>query len=179
MQIRLFKNWWLMTLKGLLAISFGAIVLIKKYPLIKSSLAISFGILLLVSGVMIITGAFLHKKTNPRWIWWLIEGVLDIIIGAFFVFNPDLAKAFFLFFLALWACIIGAIQILTSFRMIVYMERWWFMLLSGIFSILFAVLIFINPFYPKFNLFSIIGIACIIFGMLTVFLSRTLRDIYM
>ena len=164
MQIRLFKNWWLMTLKGVLAISFGAIVLIKQYPLIKSSLAVSFGILLFASAILIITGAFLHKKTNPRWVWWLVEGILDIIIGAFFVIKPDLAKAFFLYFLALWACIIGLIQILTSFRMIAYMERWWFMLLSGIFSILFAVLIFINPFYAKYYLFTIIGVACIIFG---------------
>ncbi len=179
MQIRLFKNWWLMTLKGVLAISFGVIVLIKQYPLIKSSLAVSFGILLLASGLMIITGSFLHKRTSPRWMWWLIEGILDIIIGAFFVFKPELAKAFFLLFLALWACIIGIIQILTSFRMINYMERWWLMLLSGVFSILFAVLIFINPFYAKYNLFSIIGVACIIFGLLMVFLSRTLRDIYL
>jgi len=59
------------------------------------------------------------------------------------------------------------------------MDRWWFMLLSGVFSILFAILIFINPFYAKYNLFSIIGIACIIFGLLMVFLSRTLRDIYL
>jgi len=179
MQIRLFKNWWLMTLKGVLAISFGAIVLIKQYPLIKSSLAVSFGILLLASGVMIITGAYLHKRTSPRWMWWLIEGILDIIIGTFFVFKPEYAKVFFLLFLALWAFVIGIIQILTSFRMVNYMERWWFMLSSGIFSILFGVLIFINPFYPKYNLFSIIGFACIIFGLLMVFLSRTLRDIYL
>ena len=179
MQIRLFKNWWLMTLKGVLAIGFGIVALIRQYPLIKSSLAISFGMLVLASGIMIITGAFLHKKINPRWIWWLVEGILDLLIGAFFVFQPELAKAFFLFFLALWACIIGIIQILTSFRMISYMGRWWVMLITGVFSILFAILIFINPFYAKYNLISIIGVACIIFGLIMVFLSRTLRDIYL
>ncbi len=179
MEMRLFKNWWLMTLKGLLAIGFGIVVLILQYPLIKSSLAVSFGILVLVSGIMIITGAFIHKRDSPRWMWWLIEGIIDIMIGAFFVFRPEMAKAFFLYFLALWACIIGIIQILTSFRMINYMERWWFMLLSGVFSILFAVLIFINPFYAKYNLISIIGVACIIFGLIMVFISRTLREIYL
>ena len=179
MQIRLFKNWWLMTLKGVLAISFGIIVLIRHYPLVKSSLAVSFGILVLASGFMIITGAFLHKRTSPRWMWWLVEGILDIILGTFFVFKPDLAKAFFLLFLAIWASIIGLIQISTSFRMINYMDRWWFMLLSGVFSIMFAILIFINPFYAKYNLTSIIGVSCIIFGLIMVFLSRTLRDIYL
>ncbi|MBA7547311.1 hypothetical protein ES705_39725 [subsurface metagenome] len=168
-----------MTLKGVLAISFGLVVLILQYPLIISALAISFGILVLASGIMIITGAFIHKKANPRWRWWLIEGIIDLLIGAFFVFSPQLAKAFFLFFLGLWACIIGIIQILTSFRMINYMERWWIMLLTGVFSILFAVLVFINPFYDKYNLGSIIGVACIIFGLIMVFLSRTLRDIYL
>ncbi len=179
MEMRLFKNWWLMTLKGVLAIGFGIVVLVRQYPLIKSSLAVSFGILVMASGLMIITGAFLHKKDSPRWTWWLVEGILDILIGAFFVFKPELAKAFFLIFLAFWACVIGIIQILTSFRMINYMERWWMMLLTGVFSILFAVLIFINPFYAKYNLGSIIGLACIILGLIMVFLSRTLRDIYL
>ena len=46
-----------MTLKGLLAIGFGLVVLIRQYPLIKSSVAISFGILVLFSGGMIVAGA--------------------------------------------------------------------------------------------------------------------------
>ena len=179
MQIRLFKNWWLMTLKGVLAISYGIVVLIRPNPLITNSLAISFGLLVLVSGIMIITGALINKRTSPRWMWWLVEGILDLLFGAFFVFNPQMAKAFFLIFLALWACIIGIIQIMTSFRMINYMDRWWMMLISGVFSILFAILVFINPFYANYNLGSIIGASCIVFGLIMVFLSRTLRDIYL
>ncbi len=179
MQIRLFKNWWLLTLKGILAIGFGIIVLIMQYPLIKSSLAISFGLILIASGGMIFTGAFLHRKTNPRWRLWLVESAFDILMGCFFVFNPQLAKAFFLIFLALWAFVIGTIQIFTSFRMISYMDKWWSMLTTGLFSILFAILLFINPFYEDYNLSSIIGVACIIFGLILVYSSRTLRDIYL
>jgi uncharacterized membrane protein HdeD (DUF308 family) len=179
MQIRLFKNWWLMTLKGLLAIGFGIYVLIRQDTLIRRSLALTFGFIVVASGLMILIGALSHRKINPRWRWWLVESVIDITIGAFFIFNPNLAKAFFLFFLALWAFIIGAIQILTSFRMVNYMETWWTMLLTGIFSILFAVLIFINPFYEQYNLSVVIGASCIIFGLIAAFTSRTLRDIYL
>jgi len=167
-----------MTLKGLLAIGFGLVVLIRQYPLIKSSMAISFGILVMASGTMIITGTFLQKKTNPKWRWWLIEGAIDILVGAFFVFKPQLAKAFFLFFLALWAFIIGIIQVLTSLRMINYMDKWWSLLVTGVFSILFAILIFINPFYARYNLGSIIGVSCIVFGLLMTYSSRILRNIY-
>ena len=179
MQIRLFKNWWLMSIKGILAIGFGIMMLIRKNPMIKSSLAISFGVLVVVSGLLIITGAFLHRKISPRWRSWLIEGLLDIIIGTIFVIKPQLAKAFFLYFLAIWAFITAFIQIITSFRMINYMERWWTFLITGIFCILFAILIFINPFYAKYNLSAIIGLSCIVFGMLLVYLSRILRDIYL
>lgn len=168
-----------MTLKGLLAIGFGMVVLIMNYPLIKKSLAISFGIIVLASGAMIISGAFLHKQSNARWRWWLIEGIIDILIGAFFVFKPQFAKAFFLLFLALWACIIGIIQVMTSFRMINYMKNWWSMLGTGIFSILFAILVFINPFYTSYSLGSIIGVSCIILGLMMVYTSRILREIYL
>lgn len=181
MQIRLFKNWWLMTIKGILAIGFGMVMLIRKNPMIITPLAISFGILVIVSGLLIITGALLHRKNSPRWRSWLIEGLIDIIIGAIFVFRPQLAKAFFLYFLAIWAFITAFIQIITSFRMINYMDRWWTLLITGIFSVLFAILIFINPFYTKYNMGMsvIIGISCIIFGLIMVYLSRILRDIYL
>ena len=168
-----------MTLKGLLAIGFGLVVLIRHYPLIKKSLAISFGIIVLASGAMIISGAFLQKRSNPRWRWWLIEGIIDILIGAFFVFRPQYAKAFFLYFLALWACVIGVIQVTTSFRMTNYMKNWWSMLGTGIFSILFAVLVFINPFYTSYSLGTIIGVSCVVFGLLMAYTSRILREIYL
>lgn len=179
MQIRLFKNWWLMTIKGVLAIGFGIIMLMRNKPMIKSSIAISFGILVVVSGLLIITGAFLHRKINPRWRAWFMEGLIDILIGAVFIFKPQLAKAFFLYFLALWSFFTAFIQIVTSFRMINYMDRWWTMLITGIFSLIFAVLIFINPFYARYNLGLIIGFACIIFGIIMVYQSRVFRDIYL
>jgi uncharacterized membrane protein HdeD (DUF308 family) len=179
MRIRLFKNWWMMTLKGLLSISYGLIVVIRHYPLIKSSMAVSFGLILVGSGLMIIVGAFMHKSANPRWKWWLIEGAIDIVIGTVYVFKPDLAKAFFLFFLAIWAFAIGVIQIITSLRMINYMDRWWLMMLAGIFSLLFAILVFINPFYANFDLSLIIGFSCVVFGVIQVINSRILRNIYL
>jgi uncharacterized membrane protein HdeD (DUF308 family) len=181
MQIRLFKNWWLMTIKGILAIGFGIVMLIRKNPMIITPLAISFGVLVIVSGLLIITGSLLHRKNSPRWRSWLIEGLIDIIIGAIFVIKPQIAKAFFLYFMAIWAFITAFIQIITSFRMINYMDRWWTMLITGVFSVLFAILIFINPFYTRYNMGMsvIIGISCIIFGMIMVYLSRVLRDIYL
>lgn len=177
--MRLFKNWWLMSIKGFLAIGFGIVMLILQYSLIKSSIAVIFGVLVLVSGVLIISGALLNMKSNPRWRWWLMEGLVDIVVGAIFIFQPALAKAFFLFILAIWSFSSGLIQIVTSFRMQSYMERWWTMLITGIFSILFAVLIFINPFYANYTLGTIVGVACIIFGLVTFYISRVLRNIYL
>ncbi len=179
MEFRLFKNWWLLTLKGLLAIGFGMVLLIKQYPLIKTSLVISFGGIVIASGIMIFSGAFLHKKNNPRWRLWLIEGLIDITLGTFFILETDFAKAFFLIFLALWAFGIGIVQILTSVRMATYMDRWWSMLIAGVFSIGFAVLAFINPFYTRFAMGATIGAACILFGLILVYTSRLLRNIYL
>jgi uncharacterized membrane protein HdeD (DUF308 family) len=179
MEIRLFRNWWLMTLKGLLAVGFGLIVIIRQYPLIKSSLAISFGIVVILSGAMIITGAFLHRRDNPRWFWWLIEGIIDLLIGAFFVFSPSVAKAFFMYFLALWAFALGVLQIITAMKMINYIERWWILLSTGILSIFLALIFFLNPFYTMFRLSFLVGLSCLVFGGILIFNSRILRNIYL
>jgi uncharacterized membrane protein HdeD (DUF308 family) len=179
MQIRLFKNWWLMTLKGALAIGFGLVVLILQFPFVKRSLTISFGILVIASGILILTGAFLHKKSSPRWAWWLGEGIVDLAIGAFFVIKPQWAGAFFLFFLALWAFTTGIIQVATSLRLKIYMSNWWVLILTGLFSILFGILIFINPFVASIQIMTIIGVFTIIFGIILVYISRTLKDVYL
>jgi uncharacterized membrane protein HdeD (DUF308 family) len=180
MEIRLFKNWWLMTVKGILAVGFGLyIIVIFKYSIVTTFLAKIFGSIMLISGLMINTGAFLHKKTNPRWVWWLIEGVADIIIGALFLFKPQWAKAFILGIMAFWAFIIGLIQIITAIRMQGYMNNWWSLLVTGTFSILFAVLIFINPFYGKYPIVTIVGISAIIFGLIMIYMSKTLKEVYL
>lgn len=179
MEIRLFKNWWLMTLKGILAVGFGLFILLFQYSIVTTFLAKIFGSIIVVSGILIIIGAFLHKQTNPRWVWWFIEGIVDISIGAVFVFKPQWAKAFILGIMALWACLIGILQIITAFRMNNYMSNWWNLLVGGIFSILFAILIFINPFYGTFAIVTILGFAAIIFGLMVIYMSRTLKDVYL
>jgi uncharacterized membrane protein HdeD (DUF308 family) len=179
MQIRLFKNWWLMTLKGALAIGFGIVVLIFQFPFVKRTLTISFGFLVIASGLLILTGAILHKKSNPRWAWWLGEALVDLVLGTFFVIKPQWAGAFFLFFLAIWAFMTGVIQVVTSIRLKMYMENWWILILTGFFSILFAILIFINPFVGSVNVTTTIGIFPIVFGVILVYISRTLKDAYL
>jgi len=179
MEIRLFKNWWLMTLKGILAVGFGLYILLFQYSIVTTLLAKIFGIIIIISGILIITGAFLHKKTNPRWVWWLIEGIVDLLIGAVFIFKPQWAKAFILGIMAVWACIIGILQIITAFRMNTYMTNWWSLLIGGIFSILFALLIFVNPFYGTFTIVTIVGVAAIIFGLMVIYMSRTLKEVYL
>ena len=168
-----------MTLKGVLAIGYGVYILISQYTLVTTPLAKIFGIIVLLSGILIITGAFLHKKNNPRWAWWLVEGIVDVAIGLFFVFKPQWAKAFILGLMAVWACIIGLIQIITAMRLKSYTHNWWTLLITGVLSILVAVIIFINPFMAQLAKISFVAIASIVFGLIMAYLSHILKDIYL
>ncbi|MBN1598019.1 MAG: DUF308 domain-containing protein [Bacteroidales bacterium] len=179
MRLRLFRSWWLMTLKGLLAISFGLMIFIKQYTLVKQSLALAFGILMLSSGVLIILGAFIHKKTNPRWVWWLIEGAIDILISLFFIIKPDWARALFLNVMAIWAVFLGIIQIITALRLITYMRNWWTLVITGVLSIALAVTAFFNPLYKEFAVVVVVGIFAVVFGLIMIYISRILRNVYL
>jgi uncharacterized membrane protein HdeD (DUF308 family) len=128
--------------------------------------------------LLILAGAILHIKTSSRWGWWLGEAFIDLAIGTFFVIRPLWAGAAFLIFLALWAFTTGIIQVFTSLRLKSYMDNWWVLVLTGLFSILFSVLIFINPFV-SFNIVTLIGCSTILFGMILVYISRTLKDVYL
>ena len=199
--MKLFKNWWLLSLKGILAIIFGIIVLALRketyskletiFGEIKFNLpmlnvpriAPYFGLVIIVSGILIISGAITHKKSNQRWRWWLVEGSLDFMFGTFLIilafFKPNYVGAIMIQIMALWITLIGTMQIISAFRLRDNMQNWWILLFTGLFSIMIGILLFINPFTgTNIGNLAVIGLFTILFGVLIVFISKKLKDVY-
>ena len=66
MATNIYKNWWLLTLKGILAIIFGIFAtFVPGVTLI--TLMIYFGLFIILSGIFLIVGSISHKKNNKKW----------------------------------------------------------------------------------------------------------------
>src|SRR5262245_61844913 len=108
------KNWWLITLRGVLAILFGLLALFSPYVVIFSMMTF-FGFFAIISGVFILTLAFLGE-VNSR-MFSIIEGLIFIATGIVVLLNPVSALGGVMIFIAAWAVISGIFQIIGAIRL--------------------------------------------------------------
>lgn len=172
MNTSLFKNWWALTIKGVLAIIFGLIIFLS--PGIGAvALAYYFGFLVIFTGIFMIVGAFAHKSVNQNWGWWLFEGILDIILGIIVLVYPLMSIAVFILFIGVWAIFMGAAQVISFFTTSAGGK--WLFLLSGVISTIFGVLLILNPLLGAISLTMLIGIFLLVYGIFAVMLSFKIK----
>src|SRR5690349_9389024 len=94
MATSLSKNWWLLVLRGILAILFGVSAFL--WPGITwLTLILMFGVYAILDGLIAIWTAFSRTKESPRWWTFLVEGLVNIGAGVAALAWPDLATFFF------------------------------------------------------------------------------------
>ncbi|QQS51422.1 MAG: DUF308 domain-containing protein [Bacteroidota bacterium] len=177
LEVKLFKNWWLLAIKGLLTLAFGLLALtlkdINQIKIIKF-----FCIIILVSGALLIYGSFYNRKRKDPWIWWLFEGLFDFIIGALIfyiiVWHRLAAIAMFTEIIAIWALVFGIIQIITSFRFIIFSLGWFAMLLSGLLAIVYTIIISLSLLPGTHAKTAVIGIFAMFLGIVILINSISL-----
>ena len=192
MEIKLFKNWWLLTLKGVLSIIFGLFLLIvskwtkdQNRILIGIKPIIIFGIIVVISGILLVYGAITHRRSNSESKFWLMEGIFDVLVGGtLFVFiikfikHPVPIRYVFHYIIIFWISVMGILQIISAIRLKKLMENWWVLLFTGIISIMFSVLIFIDPFTSRIINLMVIAFFIIILGILFVVISKNMKNVY-
>jgi uncharacterized membrane protein HdeD (DUF308 family) len=183
-EIRLFKNWWLLLLKGLIIMVYGVLALLKIFPSL-SSLRV-FIILTLVNGVLILFGTFYYKKHNSHWILWLIEGAFDFVIGITGIIIILLMKMvklhvinlFIIQIIALWALIHGIIHSISASRLKQYVPSGKIALVFGLAVICLALILFVKPIISTAADYIFVGSFSIAIGLMLALISIILRKIY-
>ena len=101
------RNWWLVLLRGLAAIAFGAVAL--SWPgLTLLTLILLFGVYVLTDGVIAIVAAIVGGASVNRG-WLAIVGILGIAVGVLTLMLPGMTTLILLFTMAGWAVAIGVL----------------------------------------------------------------------
>lgn len=174
MSTLLAENWWALAIRGVAAILLGLIALFVPGATMLS-LALLFAAYLLVDGVFGIVAAVRAARADQRWGMLLFEGLLDIVMGAVAFLFPVSAVLAFVLVTAAWALITGALMTGSAFKLTREHGRWW-MLLSGIVSILFGIALVISPLIGAVVLTWWLGGYAIAFGVLLLVLAFRLRS---
>lgn len=174
MSAALARNWWLIALRGVVAILFGIVAFAAPGAFVLS-LVLLFAAYTLVDGAFAIVGAVRAAQRHERWGFLLLEGLVDIVVAVAAVLVPGAAVWAFVLLLAAWALVTGGLMIAAAFRLHLHYGRWW-LGLGGLVSILFGIALALEPGMSALVLTWWIGAYTIAFGVLLLILAFQLRS---
>ncbi|MGZ4626231.1 MAG: HdeD family acid-resistance protein [Kineosporiaceae bacterium] len=170
------RHWWVLAVRGALAVLFGLLALI--WPGITVlALVLLFGAYALVDGVMALyTALFDRGRPGGRGGGWLVlEGVAGVLAAIGAVVWPGITALVLLYLIAAWALVTGVAEIVAAIRLRREIEREWLMILSGALSILFGLLAFIFPGAGALAVVWLIAAYAIAFGVVMLILGFRLQ----
>ena len=168
------RYWWVLALRGVLAIIFGVLALI--WPaLTLFTLVLFFGAYTFVDGIFAVVAGISSRERDQRWWAAVLEGIAGILFGVLTFVWPGMTALVLLYFIAAWALVTGVLEIWSAVRLREVIDNEWAMIVGGILSIIFGVLLFLFPGAGALGLTWMIGIYAILFGVLFLILAFRLR----
>jgi uncharacterized membrane protein HdeD (DUF308 family) len=170
------RHWWVLVIRGICGIVFGVIAL--AYPgLALATLVLLFGAWVLIDGVFRIVGATAGRASDPDWGFHLIVGILGVVVGFLTFRAPGITALALIIYIAAWALMVGAAEIALAIKLRKEMKGEWFLILMGLASIIFAVLLLWNPGPGALALLWLIASYAIVFGVLAIIFGFRLRSL--
>ena len=168
------NNWWAVALRGVVAILFG--IAAFAMPLVTMlSLVVVFAAFSFVDGVFGIIMSVRGARKGERWIWLLLTGILGIVASAVAVLWPGLTVLAFVILVAAWALVSGTFMLISAFRLKIDHGRVW-LVIGGIASIVFGILLVISPFIGALVLTFWTGAHALVLGATLLVLAYKLRS---
>jgi uncharacterized membrane protein HdeD (DUF308 family) len=169
------RNWWAVLLRGLAGIVFGLVALIAPGISI-AALIILFGAYALLDGLLAIISAVRRRRTHDRWGLLVVEGIVGVGAAVCTVLWPGLTALSLLFIIAGWAVATGVLEIASAIVLRKQITGEWLLVLSGIASVLFGLVLFLFPAAGAVGIALLIGAYALVFGLILVGLALRLRS---
>jgi len=172
-SIGLTRNWWALAVRGAVAVLFGAVALILPGTAV-TTLALLFSAYLLSDGAFAIVTGVRAARHGERWWSFVLEGAADIAAAALTLLVPGLTVVAFVALTAVWAVITGALMLVASRRLTEVHGRW-MLVLGGVLSLVWGVMLIAAPFAGAIVLTWWLGAYALIFGFTMIALAVRLR----
>ena len=163
-------------IRGIAAIVFGVIAFTHPVMAI-ATLVLFFGAWVLIDGIFRIFGAIKHRGSDSDWAWQLVIGLIGIIVGLLTFHAPQVTALALVIYIAAWALMIGASEIVMAVKLRHEIKGEWLLILMGLASILFAVLLLWNPVAGAAAVIWLIAWYAVVLGILAIFFGFRLRSL--
>lgn len=170
------RHWWVPVIRGIAAIAFGVIAFTHPVMAI-ATLVLFFGAWVLIDGIFRIFGAIKHRGSDSDWAWQLVIGLIGIIVGLLTFHAPQVTALALVIYIAAWALMIGASEIVMAVKLRHEIKGEWLLILMGLASIVFAVLLLWNPVAGAAAVIWLIAWYAVVLGILAIFFGFRLKTL--
>lgn len=167
------RNWWALALRGVLAVLFGLIAFALP-GVTLTVLVLFFAGYLFADGIFALIAGLRAAERHERWGALALEGVLDLIAGALIVLWPGMTLLAFIYLAAFWAIVSGIALLAAAFRLH-RQHGEWMMILAGVLSVAWGVLVALFPIAGILVWAWWIGAYALVFGIAMLVLAFRLR----
>jgi uncharacterized membrane protein HdeD (DUF308 family) len=129
-----------------------------------------------LDGAFSAVSAIANRKHDPTWWWFLIAGLAGVVVGILTFVYPSLTAIILVYFIAARALIVGIVEVVAAIALRREISDEWFLILQGIISVLFGVVLFILPGAGALALVLVIGIYAVVVGVLLLLVAFRLRS---
>lgn len=170
------QGWWLLVLRGVIAVLFG--VLAFAMPGITLvALVYLFGAYALVDGIFMLMVAVKAPKGAPGMGTIVLLGLLGIAAGIVAFAYPGITALSLVSVIAFWAILTGVFAIAAAIRLRKELTNEWLLILSGILSVAFGVLAIMRPGAGALSILWLIGSYAIAFGIMILILAFRVKGL--
>ena len=162
-------SWWAVGLRGILGILFGLICLLTPGIAVEV-FVILFAAYMLVDGVFAIASGIKAARNGERWGLLILEGIVDLAAGLVAVLWPAITLIALIWIVAILAIVSGVLMLCAAFTLKLDHGRWW-LALGGIASVIFGILLVIEPLIGAVVLTLWIGAYALVFGIFLLILA--------
>jgi uncharacterized membrane protein HdeD (DUF308 family) len=168
------RHWWVLLLRGLVAIVFG--IMTWTQPGISlAALILLFGVYTLADGVLgVWTG--ITGRGQHRWML-LLWGILGIGVGLLTFVVPGITALLLLLYIAAWAIATGLLEVVLAIRLRKEIKGEFFLVLGGLVSIGFGLFVAARPGVGALAVLKLIAVYAIAFGVILTALAFKVKGL--
>jgi uncharacterized membrane protein HdeD (DUF308 family) len=170
------RNWWVFVFRGVVAILFGVLAFMRP-SITLEVLVLLFAFWALFDGVLALIGSVGAAEAHEPWWPLVLMGLLGIAAGVVTLKWPGITALALLLVIAYWSIFRGILEIIASVRLrdLIQSEGW--LIIGGLASIAFGVLLVIYPGSGLLAVIWLVGIYAVIFGISQLMLGFRLKGL--
>jgi uncharacterized membrane protein HdeD (DUF308 family) len=169
------KSWWMLALRGVAALLFGILAILWPNITLLVLVALFAAYAFITAGASVYA-AIQNRKTDKGWWMVLLLGLFAFAAGVLAVIYPAVTALVLVLLMGANALVTGVLDIAIAVRLRKTISNEWLLILAGIVSVVFGILVMVFPGAGALAMVWIVSFYAVFTGVLLLALALRMRS---